>query len=106
MMALPGTGNVSSEQRVAALRVHLTQALKDYQASTGDTSCWPFTIDAIVYLSEWLSQANPEATRPLLEAIALRGTDNEFHAIVERTNVILAARAALLTELTDARRYS
>jgi len=101
-----GVSAASSEVRVETLRAQIVQALNGYNAATGDTSCWPFTVDAIVFLSEWLSRANPVATRAFLEAIAQRGTDQDFQAIVERTDAILSARANLIKELTDYRRFS
>lgn len=85
--------------RLIALHRHLDAALKAFMADVGDTSPWPFMVDAVIFYSEGLSCSRPDLARPFLEALALRGTDDDIERINQTTDTILGLRIELIRAL-------
>lgn len=100
---LPANENVvdteeTSEIRAAIIGPLLERASRSYSAE-GSSDMWGFTLDAMVYLSQWLSLAQPELTRDFFLALAeLAVAQNEPELCIANAKVI-GTQIALLKAL-------
>lgn len=63
-------GLVPFEVHFNSLRNNLDAACKAHRAETGQDSLWPFTVDAVIYLVEWLGLSEPKLSHDFLHALA------------------------------------
>lgn len=72
----------------------LQTARKTFAAQTGDDDLWSFTIDAVIFLTEWLGLSEPHLAHNFLLAMARRAAATTRPQMDEANHVLVATRKA------------
>jgi hypothetical protein len=87
-----------SSAHIKALQRLLLEACKKHRAETGG-DMWGFTIDAIIYLAEWVGLSQPVLARDFLIALSERAAAVTRDQTEAADHKIIASQLALFAAL-------
>jgi|GEM_PF-5067889 len=102
MTTLPVNDNNrdTSEARCASMQHRLDRACRGHTNETGD-DMWGFTVDAVIYLSQWLGLSQPELAREFFLALADQVIAPNSPELGIANARVIEAQIALLKGLRD-----
>ncbi|TMJ04314.1 MAG: hypothetical protein E6G97_07365 [Alphaproteobacteria bacterium] len=93
----------NSAAHLTSLQRTLDAAVKAHKAETGQGDHWHFTIDAVIYLVEWMALACPGETREFLAALGERATALTREELDRADTEIIRTQSALFVTLRERR---